>query len=73
MVVCCAKPRLGKPSAISLWRNLKPLGMTQTDLAARLGVSYPGINELVQGKQGLTTNIVLKLSRLFGTSPEFWL
>lgn len=52
---------------------LKPLGMTQTELAERIGVSYVRVNELVNGKRGITPDTALRLSRLFGTTPEFWL
>ncbi len=34
---------------------LKPLGLSQTELAAKLGVSYPRVNELVHGKRGVTS------------------
>ena len=34
---------------------LEPLGLTQTDLAEKLGVSYPRVNELVHGKRGMTS------------------
>jgi len=52
---------------------LKPLGMTQSDLAERIGVSYVRVNELVNEKRGVTPDTALRLSRLFGTTPEFWL
>jgi addiction module HigA family antidote len=52
---------------------LKPLGMTQTELAERIGVSYVRVNELVNGKRGITPDTALRLSKLFGTTPEFWL
>ena len=52
---------------------LVPLEMTQTELADRIGVSYPRVNEIVNGKRGITPDTALRLSRLFGTSPEFWL
>jgi len=52
---------------------LVPLAMTQTELAARIGVSYPRVNEIVNGKRGVTPDTALRLSRLFGTTPEFWL
>lgn len=52
---------------------LKPLGMTQTELAARIHVSYPRVNELIHGKRGVTPDTALRLSRLFGTTAEFWL
>jgi addiction module HigA family antidote len=47
--------------------------MTQTQLAERIGVSYVRVNELVNGKRGVTPDTALRLARLFGTTPEFWL
>jgi addiction module HigA family antidote len=52
---------------------LAPLGMTQTELVERIGVSYPRINEIVNGKRGVTPDTALRLSQLFRTTPEFWL
>lgn len=52
---------------------LAPLGMTQTELAKRIRVSFPRVNELVNAKRGVTPDTALRLSRLFGTTPEFWL
>ena len=52
---------------------LKPLEMTQTELAERIGVSYVRVNELVNEKCGVTPDTALRLSRLLNTTPEFWL
>jgi len=52
---------------------LKPLGLSQTDLAERLGVSYPRVNELVHGKRGVTLDTALRLERLLGMEAQFWL
>jgi addiction module HigA family antidote len=52
---------------------LKPLGMTQTELAQRIGVSYPRINELIHGKRGVTPDTALRFERLFGMEAQFWL
>jgi addiction module HigA family antidote len=52
---------------------LKPLGMSQTELAKRIGVSYVRVNEIVNGKRRVTPDTALRLSRLFGNSVEFWL
>ena len=52
---------------------LKPLSLTQRELAARLGVSYPRVNELVQGKRGVTPDTALRLEQLLGMSAQFWL
>ena len=61
------------PGEMLLEEFLKPLGMSQSDLAKRIGVSYVRVNELVNGKRGLTPDTALRLSRLFGNSVEFWL
>lgn len=47
--------------------------MTQVELAAQIRVSYPRVNEIINGKRGITTDTALRLSALFGTTPEFWL
>ncbi len=52
---------------------LQPLEMTQVELAELIHVSYPRINEIVNGKRGITPDTALRLSALFGTTPEFWL
>lgn len=52
---------------------LKPLGLSQTDLAAKLEVSYPRVNELVHGKRGVTPDTALRLERLFAMEAQFWL
>jgi addiction module HigA family antidote len=52
---------------------LRPLRLTQRELAARLGVSYPRINELVHGKRGVTPDTALRLQRLLGMPAQFWL
>lgn len=61
------------PGEMLLEEFLKPLGMTQTELAQRIRVSYPRINEIVKGKRGITPDTALRLAKLFRTSPEFWL
>ena len=45
---------------------LKPLALSQTALAERLGVSYPRVNELVHGKRDMSPDTALRLERLFG-------
>jgi addiction module HigA family antidote len=51
---------------------LKPLGITQVELAERIHVSYPRINEGIKGKRGVTPDTALRLARLFDTTAEFW-
>lgn len=61
------------PGEMLLEEFLKPLGMSQVELAERIRVSYPRINEIVNGKRGVTPDTALRLSKLFGTTAEFWL
>ena len=61
------------PGRILLEDFLKPHGLTQTRLAELIGVHYPRVNEIVNGKRGITPDTALRLSKLFGTTPEFWL
>jgi antitoxin HigA-1 len=52
---------------------LKPMGVSQSALAVRLGISFPRMNEIVRGKRGVTPDTALRLSRVVGMSPDFWL
>ena len=52
---------------------LKPLAMTQAELARRLGVSYPRLNEIVKGRRSVTSDTALRLVRVLSMSPDFWL
>jgi antitoxin HigA-1 len=52
---------------------LEPMGLTQQQLADGIGVSYQRVNELINGKRGLTTSTALRLAKYFNTSPDFWL
>jgi len=61
------------PGEMLLEEFLRPLEMTQSELAERIHVSYPRINEIINGRRGVTPDTALRLSRLFGTTPEFWL
>jgi antitoxin HigA-1 len=61
------------PGEMLLEEFLKPLAITQTELADRLGVSYPRINEIVHGKRSITPDTALRLERLFGMEAQFWL
>ena len=52
---------------------LVPLAITQSDLAVRLGISFPRLNEIVRGKRGVTPDTALRLARVLGVSADFWL
>ena len=61
------------PGDMLLNEFLAPLGMTQRELANAIHVPYQRVNEVVRGRRGVTPSTALRLSRLFGTSPDFWL
>ena len=52
---------------------LPEYGLTVTSLAESLGVSRQTINELLRERRALSPEMALRLSRLFGNTPEFWL
>jgi addiction module HigA family antidote len=61
------------PGEILLEEFLKPLGLTQVDLADRIGVSIVRVNEIVKGKRGVTPDTALRLAKCFSTSADVWL
>jgi addiction module HigA family antidote len=52
---------------------LKESGITANALALRLRVPANRITLILQGKRAITAETALRLSRYFGTSPEFWM
>lgn len=61
------------PGEMLLEEFLKPLGVSQSAFAIRMGVSFPRLNEIVRGKRGVTTDTALRLARTTGMSADFWL
>ena len=61
------------PGEMLLEEFLKPICMSQTELAAKIGVSSPRINKLIHGKRGITPDTALRLEQLFGMEAQFWL
>ncbi|WP_457607794.1 HigA family addiction module antitoxin [Nitratifractor sp.] len=61
------------PGEILKEEFLAPYGMTQSALAKALHTSFRAINELVNEKRGITTEMALKLAKYFGTTPQLWL
>jgi addiction module HigA family antidote len=52
---------------------LKPLKITQEELAGLIDMSFQTVNLLVNKHRDVTPNVALRLGRLFGVDPEFWL
>jgi addiction module HigA family antidote len=61
------------PGEILKEEFLEPFGISQTQLAEALDTSFRTINELINEKRNLSSELALKLSRYFGTSAEVWL
>ena len=61
------------PGEMILEEFLKPLGVSQSAFAARLGISYSRLNALVRGRRRVTPEIALRLARVLGASAELWL
>ena len=61
------------PGEILLHEFLKPMGISQLKLAARLGVPVQRINTLINGKRGMTAETAVLLAKELKTTPEFWM
>lgn len=61
------------PGEMLLEEFLKPMGLTQQQLADGIHVPYQRVNELINGKRGITPSTALRLARFFGNSADFWM
>lgn len=61
------------PGEMLLEEFLKPLNITQRELADAVQVPYQRINEIVNGKRGITPSTALRLAKFFGMTPDFWM
>jgi len=52
---------------------LPDFGLTVSGLAEAAGVSRQSINELLRGRRSVSPEMALRLAKLFGNTPEFWL
>jgi addiction module HigA family antidote len=52
---------------------MRDCGLTVAVLARRLGVSRQTVNDILREKRSITPDMAMRLSRLFGNSPEFWI
>lgn len=49
------------------------LGLSVADLARHLGVTRQTVNDIVRERRNLSPDMCLRLGRLFGTTPQFWM
>jgi antitoxin HigA-1 len=52
---------------------LIPLNLSQQALANAINVPYQRLNEIVRKRRGVTPSTALRLAKVLGTSPQFWL
>lgn len=60
------------PGEVLLEEFLKPMGISQVELAAHIGVPLQRVNEIVRGKRGVSPQTAWLLAQALGTTPEFW-
>jgi antitoxin HigA-1 len=61
------------PGEILREEFLKPLGISAYELAKRLHVPAPRVNDIVLERRGISADTAVRLSRFFGTTEQFWL
>jgi len=61
------------PGEMLLEEFLVPMGISQRELATAINVPYQRINEIVNGRRGVTPSTALRLSKFFGTAADFWM
>jgi len=61
------------PGGVVLRQCIDPLGLTITDAASALGVTRTTLSELVNGNRGISPEMAVRLSQVFGGSAESWL
>lgn len=61
------------PGEMLLEEFLNPMELTQRELAQAIHVPYQRINDIVNGRRGVTPSTALRLAKFFGSIPDFWL
>ena len=61
------------PGGIVRRQCLQPLGLSVTRAAEGLGVTRQALSDLVNERRGVSTEMAIRLSKAFGSTPETWL
>ena len=61
------------PGEMLLEEFLMPMGLTQRELANAIHMPYQRVNEIINGKRGITPSTALRLAKFFGMSADFWM
>jgi antitoxin HigA-1 len=73
-MVCTPKRRVPThPGEMLLREFLEPMGISQRQLADSIHVPYQRVNEIVNGRRGVSPATALRLAKYLGVSPDLWL
>ncbi len=61
------------PGEMLLEEFLNPMGLTQRELADKIHVPYQRVNDIVNGRKGITPSTALRLAKFFDMSADFWM
>jgi len=61
------------PGEMLLEEFLNPMGLTQRELADAIHVPYQRVNDIVNGRRGITPSTALRLAKYFNMTPDFWM
>ena len=61
------------PGEMLMEEFLIPMSITQRNLSKAIHVPYQRINEIVNGRRGITPSTALRLARFFNMSEDFWM
>ncbi|OQP44299.1 addiction module antidote protein, HigA family [Niastella koreensis] len=61
------------PGQILKEMYLEPLGLSQGDAAANLGITRKTLSQLINEHQGISAEMALRLAKAFNTTPELWM
>ena len=61
------------PGEMLLEEFLNPMQLTQRKLADAIHVPYQRVNDIVNGRRGITPSTALRLAKFFGMSADFWM
>ncbi|NJM45063.1 MAG: HigA family addiction module antidote protein [Alkalinema sp. RU_4_3] len=61
------------PGEMLLEEFLQPMGLSQRELAEAIQVPYQRVNEIINGRRGITPSTALRLAKFFGMSADFWM
>ena len=61
------------PGEILLEEYLEPLGLSQTELAAKMNVPVQRVNQIIKGRRGVSAETAVLLGRVLDTDPWFWM